>query len=179
MDSTDNGALEEGQAPPPEDPGRNLKDFFGALALLTLSIAFAIASLRIPFQTSNWVWYTSPGIFALAMAIFLGGCSVFVACREIRRWRRSRHQAKSIPWGEGLRLWGINRFLPAAAIILVYIFLLGKLPFLVDSVSLILILGIVFREGRFPDALRSSVIASLVVVVITLVIAKVFGISFP
>ena len=179
MDSTENGVLEEGQSPPPEDPGRNLKEFFGALALLTLSIAFAVASLRIPFQTSNWVWYTSPGIFALVMAILLGGSSVFVAGREIRRWQRTRHRAKSIPWGERLRLWGITRFLAAAAIILVYIFLLGKLPFLVDSVCLILTLGIVFREGRFRDALRSSVIASLVVVVITLVIAKVFGISFP
>ena len=179
MDSTEDRALEEGQAPPPEGPGRNLKDFFGALVLVTVSIAFAIASLRIPFQTSNWVWYTSPGIFALAMAIFLGGCSLFVACREFRCWLRNRHQAESIPWGEGLRLWGMTRFLAAVAIILLYIFLLGKLPFLVDSVSLILTLGIVFREGRFQDALRSSIIAALVIVVITFVIAEVFGISFP
>ena len=179
MDSTEDGTLEEGQAPPPEDPGRNLKDFFGALALLTLSIGFAIASLRIPFQTANWVWYTSPGIFALVMAILLGGSSLFVACREIRRWHRSRHQVKSIPWGEALRLWGMTRFLAAAAIILVYILLLGKLPFLVDSVSLILTLGLIFREERFLDALRSSIVAALVVVVITFVIARVFGISFP
>ena len=144
-----------------------------------MSIAFAIASLRIPFQTSNWVWYTSPGIFALAMAIFLGGCSLFVAYREIRRWLRNRHQAESIPWGEGLRRWGMSRFLAAVAIILVYIFLLGKLPFLVASVGLILTLGMVFREGRFLDALRPSIIAALVVVVIALVISKVFGISFP
>lgn len=179
MDSTENRALEEGQTPPPEDPGRNLKDFFGALLLFTVSIVFTIASLRIPFQTSNWVWYTSPGIFALAMAIFLGGCSLFVAYREIRRWLRIRHKAESIPWGERLRLWGIKRFLAAVAIILVYIFLLGKLPFLVASVGLILTLGTVFREGRFLDALRPSMIAALVVVVIALVISKVFGISFP
>ena len=179
MDSFEDGTLEEGQSPPPEDPGRNLKEFFGALALIALSIAFAIASLRIPFQTANWVWYTSPGIFALVMAILLGGCSVFVAGREIRRWLRTRHRAETIPWGERLRLWGMPRFLAAVAIILAYIFLLGKVPFLVDSVGLILILGIVFREGRFQGALRSSVIASLVVVVITWVIARVFGISFP
>ena len=179
MDSTEKRSLEEGQAPPSEDPGRNLKDFFGALVLFTLSITFAIASLRIPFQTSNWVWYTSPGIFALAMAIFLGGCSLFVAFREIRRWLRNRHKAEPISWGERLRVWGMSRFLVAAAIILVYIFLLGKLPFLVASVGLILTLGTVFREGRFLDALRPSVIAALVVVIIALVISKVFGISFP
>ena len=179
MDPAENGNLEEEQAPPPKDPGRSLKDFFGALLLLGVSIGFAIASLRIPFQTANWVWYTSPGIFALAMAIFLGGCSLFVADREFRRWGRIRPGGESIPWGERLRSWGIKRFLAAVAIILVYIFLLGKLSFLAASVGLILTLGTVFREGRFLEALRPSVIASLVVVVIALVISKVFGISFP
>lgn len=179
MDPAENGNWEEGQAPPPEDPGKSLKDFFGALLLLTVSIVFAIASLRIPFHTANWVWYTSPGIFALAMAMFLGGCSLFVADREIRCWLRIRTKGESIPWGERLRFWGIKRFLAAVAIILAYIFLLGKLPFLVVSIGLILTLGTVFREGRFLDALRSSMIAALVVVVIALVISKVFGISFP
>jgi hypothetical protein len=73
----------------------------------------------------------------------------------------------------------MKRFLTAVAIILVYIFLLGKVPFLVASVGLILTLGIGFREGRFLDALRPSVIAAIVVVAIALVISKVFGISFP
>ncbi len=179
MDPAENRTPEEGQVLPPEEPGRSLKDFFGALLLLTLSIVFAIASLRIPFQTSNWVWYTSPGIFALAMAIFLGGCSLFVAHREFRRWRKARHRGESSPWGERLRSWGIKRFLAAVAVILVYIFLLGKLPFLVVSVGLILTLGTTFREGRFLDALRPSLIAAVVVVAIAFVISKVFGISFP
>lgn len=179
MGSTEKKSLEEGQAPPPETPQAHLRDFLGALLLLLVSVAFAIAALQIPFQTSNWVWYTSPGIFALAMAIFLGGCSLFVAFREIRRWLRNRHKAEPIPWRERLRVWGIKRFLAAVVIILVYIFLLGKLPFLVVSVGLILTLGTVFREGRFLDALRPSMIAALVIVVIALVISKVFGISFP
>jgi ABC-type Fe3+ transport system permease subunit len=113
------------------------------------------------------------------MAIFLGGCSLFVAYREIHRYLRIRHKDESIPWGKRVRLWGIKRFLASVVIILVYIFLLGKLPFLVASVGLILTLGTVFREGRFLDALRPSVIAALVIVVIALVISKVFGISFP
>ncbi len=179
MEAAENGKMEEGQAPPPEDPGRSLNEFFGALLLLLVSIGFAIASLRIPFQTANWVWYTSPGIFALVMAAFLGGCSLFVARRELRRWRKIRPQSGSISWGERLRSWGIKRFLAAVAIILVYIFLLGKLPFLVLSAGLILVLGTVFREGRFLDALRPSVLAALVVVAIAFAISRVFGISFP
>ena len=179
MDSSENRALEEGQVPPPKDPGTHLKQFFGALLLLGVSVSFAVAALRIPFQTSNWAWYTSPGIFALAMAISLGGCSLFVAHRELRAWLRDRHEAEPIYWGERLRRWGMRRFLAAAAIILVYILLLGKVPFLVASVCLILILGTVFREGRFLDALRPSIIAALVVVVVALAISKVFGIMFP
>jgi len=80
--------------------------------------------------------------------------------------------------GERLRRWGMGRFLAAAAIILVYILLLGKVPFLVASVCLILILGTVFRERTFLDALRPSIIAALVVVVVALAISKVFGIMF-
>jgi hypothetical protein len=179
MDSTEYKPQEEGQAPPPKDAGGDFKDFLGALVLIAVSAAFAVAALRIPFQTSNWVWYTSPGIFALAMAIFLGGCSLFVAWREIRRWLRNRQNAESILWGERLRLWGMKRFLAAVAIIIVYIFLLGKLPFLIASVGLILTLGTGFREGRFRDALRPSIIASLVVIAIALAISKVFGILFP
>ncbi len=179
MDSSESRSLEEGQAPPPKDPGTHLKEFFGALLLFGVSVSFAIAALRIPFQTSYWVWYTSPGIFALAMAISLGGCSLFVAYREFCGWRRDRHEAEPISWGERRRRWGMGRFLAAAVIILVYILLLGKVPFLVVSACLILILGTGFREGRFLDALRPSVIAALVVVVVALVISKVFGIMFP
>jgi hypothetical protein len=179
MDSTENRSPEEGQAPPPEDAWTHLKGFFGALLLLAISVGFAVAALRIPFQTSNWVWYTSPGIFALAMAICLGTSSAFLAYREIRRWSKKRHKAESIGLGERLRLWGMGRFLAASAIILGYILLLGKAPFLVLSAGLVLVLGTLFREGRFKDALRPSVIAALVVVAVAVVISRIFGILFP
>ncbi len=172
-------APEEGQSPPPEDPAVHFKDFLGAILLFAVSVAFAIAALRIPFQTPNWVWYTSPGIFALAMAICLGACSLYVACREIRRWSRTRPEGQSLRWGERLRQWGMGRFLVASAIILAYIFVLGRVPFLVASVALVLTLGTVFREGRFVDALRPSVVAAVVVVVVAVIISRVFGIMFP
>ena len=172
--------LEDGPAPPPRDANTDLNDFLGALLLIAVSIAFAIAALRIPFETSNWVWYTSPGIFAFAMAICLGGCSLFVAYRGFRGWQRNRQEVgQSIAWGERLRLWGMRRFLGSAAIILVYILLLGKVPFMVASVGLILMLGTVFREGRFRDAFRSAIIASAVVVVVAYGITKIFGIMLP
>jgi hypothetical protein len=180
MDSTEKRPLEDGPAPPPGGANTDLNDFLGALLLIAVSIAFAIAALRIPFETSNWVWYTSPGIFALAMAICLGGCSLFVAYRGFHGWLRNRRDIiQSIEWGERLRLWGMRRFLGSVAIILVYILLLGKVPFMIASVALILTLGTVFREGRLRDAFRSAVIASAVVVVVAYGITKIFGIMLP
>ncbi len=179
MDSTENKTVEEGLVPPPADPGIPLKDFFGALLLLAVSIGFAVAALRIPFETSNWVWYTSPGIFALVMAACLGSCSIYVAVREFCRWERIRREAGPIRWGERLRQWGMGRFLAASAIILVYILLLGEIHFLVASAILVLVLGTAFRQGRFIDALRPSVLAALVVVGVAFMISRVFGILLP
>ena len=178
MDSVEYRPLEEGK-PPPKDAGADLKDFLGALLLITISVVFAIAALRIPFQTSYWVWYTSPSIFTLAMVACLGGCSLFVAWRAIRGWLRKRHEAQPIAWRERARLWGMGRFLASMAILLVYILLLGKVPFLAASVGLILTLGTVFREGRFWDALRSAMIASAVIVVLAYAIKNIFGTLFP
>jgi len=179
MDSTESRDLEEGQASPPETPQAHLRDFLGALLLLLVSVAFAIAALRIPFQTSNWVWYTSPGIFALTMAFCLGTCSAAVGYRGIRGWLSKRHEVSPICWRESFQRWGMGRFLASVAIILVYIVLLGKIPFLVVSVGLILTLGTAFREGRFWDGLRPSLIAALVVVALAYAIRKVFGIMLP
>jgi hypothetical protein len=179
MNPIENNPPEEGLAPPPQDHGNHLKNVLGAFLLIVLSIAFAIAALRIPFQTSNWVWYTSPGIFALVMAICLGTCSAYVAVREFRLWQETRIEAGPIGWGKRLRQWGIGRFLGASAIILIYILLLGRIPFLVASAALVLTLGTVFREGRFRDALRPSIIAVLVVIAVAVVISKIFGIMFP
>ncbi len=169
----------EGGLDPSPEAVKGLRDFLGALLLFLVSVAFAIASLQIPFKSSYWVWYTSPGIFALVMAICLGCCSAAVGYRGFRVWRKNRLTSGPIPWGERLRAWGIKRFISAVAMITVYLLLLGRVPFLIISVALVLAFGITFREGRFRDALRSSLIASAVVVLVAFFISRVFGILFP
>lgn len=170
---------EEGYPPSPETERSPGRDFLGALLLLIVSAAFAIASLQIPFQNPEWKWYTSPGIFALTMAVCLGGCSLVVGYRGLRGWLKKRPTNESGSWREGLRSWGMGRFLAAVAIILGYLILLGRVPFLLASVGLILIFGTVFREGKFLDGLRPAIIAALVVVIFSYTIMKVFGIIFP
>ena len=179
MVSPDKSRQEEGAAPPPETERADGRDFLGGLLLFIVSIAFGAASLQIPFKSQSWEWYTSPGIFALAMAVCLGGCSLVVGVRGLRGWLKKRHRAGPLRWREGLRAWGMGRFLASAAIILVYVLLLGRLPFLLLSVALILVLGTAFREGRFLDALRPAVIAALAVAGFSYVIMSIFGIVFP
>jgi hypothetical protein len=179
MLSAERSQQEEGTAPPPETERSDGRNFLGALLLFILSLAFAIASLQIPFKSQSWEWYTSPGIFALAMAICLGGCSLVVGYRGLRGWLRSRPMAGPVRWREGLRSWGMGRFLASAAIILGYLVLLGRVSFLLLSVALILVFGTAFREGRFLDALRPAIIAALVVVGFSYVIMNIFGVVFP
>jgi hypothetical protein len=179
MLSTEKTQPEEGLAPPPETERSHGRDFIGAILLLTVSVFFAVAALQIPFQNPEWKWYTSPGIFALSMAICLGGCSLAVGYRGLRGWLRRRHTSRPASWREGLRVWGMGRFLASVAIVVVYLLLLGRVPFMLASVGLILVFGTAFREGRFLDGLRPAVIAAVIVVGFSYTIMKIFGIVFP
>src|SRR5512139_1049276 len=123
---------EEGAAPPPA-PRSDLRDLLGGLLLTVVSAAFAVASLRMPFKSESWEWYTAPGIFALAMAVCLGGCSLAVGCRGLRGWWMHRHDTAPPDWRGGLREWGTGRFLAAVGTIGVYLILLGRVPFLLAS----------------------------------------------
>jgi hypothetical protein len=179
MLSPEKNQLEEGATPPPDASRSHGRDFLGAILLLTVCGCFAAVALQIPFQNAEWKWYTSPGIFALAMATCLGGCSLAIGWRGLRGWLRERHTRRTIPWREGLRSWGMGRFLASVGIILSYLLLLGRVHFLLASVGLILVFGTVFREGRFLDGLRPAIIAALVVVGFSYTIMKIFGIIFP
>ncbi len=173
-----NSAQEEGTPPPPAVQS-DLRDFLGGLLLSVVSALFAVASLRMPFKSESWEWYTSPGIFALAMAVFLGGCSLVIGCRGLRRWRADRGRTAPIDWRQGLRDWGMGRFLAAVGIIGAYLVLLGRVPFLLASAGLILVFGTVFREGDYLGGLRPSIIAAVIIVAFSYSIMTIFGVVFP
>jgi hypothetical protein len=64
-------------------------------------------------------------------------------------------------------------------VILVYLLLLGRVPFLLASSGLILVFGTVFREDSYLRGLRPSIIAALIVVGFSMLIMKIFGIVLP
>ncbi len=170
--------VEEGAAPPPVTPS-HLRDFLGGLLLLVVSLAFGIAALRMPFRSESWEWYTSPGIFALALAVCLGGCSLAIGCRGLRGWWATRGRSAPPDWRGGLRDWGMGRFLAAVGIIGVYLILLGRVPFLLASGGLILVFGTLFREGNFLGGLRPAIIAAAIIMMFSYGIMKIFGVVYP
>lgn len=178
MSSPENIPQEEG-APPPLAAHSDLRDFLGGLLLLAVSVAFAIASLRMPFKNESWEWYTSPGIFALAMAVCLGGCSLAVGWRGLRGWWMHRDGIAPPNWRGGLRAWGMTRFLAAVGTIALYLILLGRVPFLAASAGLILVFGTAFRGGNVLGGLRPAIIAAGIIVVFSYAIMTVFGVVFP
>jgi hypothetical protein len=169
---------EEGASPPPAARS-DQRDFLGGLLLLAVSVTFAIGSLRMPFKNESWEWYTSPGIFALAMAVCLGGCSLAVGWRGVRGWRMHRQDTGPFDWRGGLRTWGMGRFLAAVGAIGVYLILLGRVPFLLASAGLILVFGTAFREVNPLGGLRPAIIAAGIIVVFSYAIMTVFGVVFP
>ena len=171
-------AQEEGTAPPPA-PRSDLRDFLGGLLLSAVSAVFAVASLRMPFKSESWEWYTSPGIFALAMAVCLGVCGLAIGGRGLRGFLAHREQSARLDWRRGLRDWGMGRFLAAVGIIGLYLVLLGRVPFLLVSAGLILVFGTLFREGDFVGGLRPSIIAAAIIVAFSYAIMTIFGVVFP
>ncbi len=168
----------EAQNAPP-DFRAGLRDFFGAMLLILVSFAFGVASFATPFTAQQWVWYSSPTIFALVMAVCLGGCSFVVARRGFRRWQAEKKAAPPLRWADELRAWGMPRFLAASGIILVYLVLLGRVPFLIASSGLIIVFGTIFREDSWRKGLKPSIIAAVIVVGFSMLIMTVFGIVFP
>lgn len=178
------GACEAEKEPnlfPQEEAGerRPRRDFFGALILLAVSSAFVVEALRHPFKGSAWAWYTSPGIFPLGTGVCLGVCSLIVAVRGFAGWRAERVAIGPIQWRAGLRQWGMGRFAAGAAMIVVFLSLLGKVNFYLLAALTIISFGTSFRSGSLSQALNASAIASTVVVVFLYIISRIFGIVFP
>jgi hypothetical protein len=172
-------SVQEEGAPPPPAPRSDLRDFLGGLLLSVVSALFAVVSLRMPFRSESWEWYTSPSIFPLAMAVCLGVCGLVIGSRGLRECLAHRGQRARLDWRQGLRDWGMGRFLAAVGIIGLYLILLGRVPFLLASAGLILIFGTLFREGDFVGGLRPSIIAAAIIAAFSYGIMTIFGVVFP
>lgn len=167
---------------PPDAGGgerRPRREFFGALFLLAISAAFIVQALRMPFTDPSWQWYTAPNIFPLSMAVLLGASALFVAIRGFIGWRANQASIAPIRWVEGARAWGMGRFVAGAALIVVLIFLLGKINFYLLAPGAIMVFGLVFRSDPLAKALKSALIAAAFIVAFLYLISAVFGIVFP
>ncbi len=158
---------------------RPRRDFFGALVFAAIAAAFVVQALRMPFRDPSWEWYTSPNVFPLAMALCLGGASLYVAVRGLLGWRANRAAIPPIRWMQGAREWGMPRFLAGVAAIAVLVALLGRVDFYVLSGASVIVFGVAFRTDPLRKAMKSAGIAAAFVVAFLYAIGKVFGIVFP
>jgi hypothetical protein len=147
--------------------------------MTAVAAGFAIGSTQTPLASPFWVWYTSPTIFALGMAICLGACGIGILVRGWRVWRRHGGVLPEGWWSDALRVWGLGRFLRGTAIIVVYLALLGRVPFLLAATLLILTVSVVFRDGPVAPVLRAAGVSAVAVVVILAAFSRIFGILLP
>ena len=175
-------AAEEAIPLPPDGGGEKKqprRDFFGALFLLAIALAFIAQGLRMPFKDPSWEWYTAPNLFPLAMASCLGLAAVWVAVRGFVRWRANPDAVGPLRLGESAREWGLARFCAGAVMIALLIFLLGKVNFYLLAPAAIIVFGVAFRSDPLAKAAKSGVYAALFIVVFLYVISSIFGIVFP
>lgn len=155
------------------------REVVGALGLLAVSILFGAESFKTPFKDTLWEVYTAPTIFPLVMAILLGATSVALLVRGIREWIARKDSLEPLRIVESMKRWGMGRFLAGAALIVVFLVLLGTVNFYVLSVAMIMVFGVAFRYGTAAKAIKASAITSVVIVAFLYIISKVFGIVFP
>ncbi|HET8680111.1 MAG TPA: tripartite tricarboxylate transporter TctB family protein [bacterium] len=156
-----------------------MRDALGAAFLAVLSVTFAVAAARIPFETSLWVWYTSPGFFPLLMALGLALFSVAIGYRGFLTWRTRRTTGESPGWRAHVRQWGAGRLIAALVMIGAFLLLLGRLPFTVASAMLITAMTLAFRDDSLLHSLRAAAAGALVIVALLLFFTRVFGIPLP
>jgi hypothetical protein len=104
---------------------------------------------------------------------------LIVAVRGFVGWRADKEAIGPIRWAAGLRQWGMGRFLAGAAMIVAFLFLLGKVNFHLLAALTIMSFGTIFRSGSMANALKVSAIASAVILVFLYIISRIFGIVFP
>ena len=170
---------DSGLFPPDGEKRRPRREFFGALFLAAIALAFIAQALRMPFKDPSWEWYTAPNIFPLAMAVGLGACAAFVAVRGLLEWRADPAAVGPLNLADSARRWGIGRFLGGVVLIGLLIFLLGKVSFYLLAPGSILVFGLVFRSDPWRKAIRSSLTAAAFIVAFLYLISSIFGIVFP
>jgi hypothetical protein len=156
-----------------------LADLLGGLSIAAVSLGFAAASLRIPFSSPLWRWYTSPGVYPAAIAAATMAMALVVAVRGWKRWQAGR---QAMAWagfsGETAR-WGLHRLAWFLVIVAGFLLMLGRVPFWV-STSTFIIATILTTSGNAVGSLRPALVGVAVVYVIfVLIFQRLFGIGLP
>jgi ABC-type xylose transport system permease subunit len=146
-----------------------MKDRISALVFIALGIFFLIGALRMP-RTTEYGKYGAPGIVPAFFSIMV----VLLCFIMLVRKQRSNSESSSTP-AEVKRAEN-RRLLLASAMFLAYVFLLGKINFIVLTSVFLSVTSMVFLRKRFILTVTISV---AVTVGIYYLFSRVFLLPLP
>jgi len=146
-----------------------MKDRISALVFMTLGIFFLIGALRMP-RATEYGRYGAPGIVPAFFSIMVILLCLIMFVRKQRASTNSSDVPREIKRAENRRL------LLASAMFLAYVFLLGKMNFVVLTSIFLSATSIVFLKRRF---VLISAISIAVTVGIYYLFSHVFLLPLP
>ena len=168
------------------------KDLRSGSVLLLTGVAFMAASIALPWKDTGYHWYGAPGLVPGILSLLLALCGL----RLILRSRKDREfyeklstmedgcvfedeDEKDTKAAPSLPDW-LSREGPRAVMVgvlcVLYILLLGRIPYMVATGGFIALFIILFRGAGI---LRSLCIGALSSVSIWFVFYKIFAVFLP
>ena len=167
------------------------KDLASGLVLVATGTAFFAGSLALPWKETGYDWFGAPGFVPAILAVLLAGCGLRLVVRALRERdfydpmaeeedpcffededEEVQEEDDLPPWmeKEGLRA------LLTAALCLVYILLLGRIPYM--AATALFIAGFI-QIFRGAGVVRSVLIGAAASVSIWFVFYKIFAVFLP
>lgn len=169
----------EGVVPPPARPdGRGaLADVAAGAGMALLSLFFLINALRMPASSALWTWQNAPGLVPAAIGAVLLSLSTVLTARGLRSHRHSPTPVGSLPaWWSVATNWGAGRVLVALAFALVFILMMGRVPFGPLTAVFVFAMTLAFRG---TTAAKAAIIGIATGITVTLVFTRLFLVPLP
>lgn len=167
------------------------KDMMSGTALLLTGGAFLAASLALPWKDTGYHWFGAPGLVPGILALLLALCGVrlMVRSRSDKEFYEKlasiedicvfddepEEAKKEAPLPSWMGLEGPRAIL-VVVLCLVYILLLGRIPYMVATGGFITLFIVIFRGAGL---LRSLIIGAVASVSIWFVFYKIFAVFLP
>lgn len=151
----------------------NKADFITGIILCILSILFIIGALRMPIDPAFGI-YGHPGLSPIFFSVMLFILSFYLVIRSKIKFSDIKKDLNF--WREFNKRRDIKNLITALLFIIVYIFLLKKIPFFILTFAFIFLFSYFFYKKR---PLLLSIISLFATLIIIAVFSRLFFIPMP